>query len=240
MLQNAPRDFSDGQGLSIEPLEIDNETAKYDLTWFFWETDDGGLAGRVEYRTSLFERDTLDRFIESLQTLLAAAMDSPGTPISQLPLLGATHRAQLETFETNPETFSGPGSMHEMVGQWAEKTPQRTAIVDGAQTCTYEQLDAMVSAVGRGLVQRGVAPEEPVVVRMPRCLRQIAVMLGVMKAGGLYVPVDPLQPRARLDEILEDTQGAVGHHRRRRRLFRRRGELGRVGSEQRERRVALG
>ncbi|MEM6331232.1 MAG: condensation domain-containing protein, partial [Planctomycetota bacterium] len=213
VVQNAPHDLPQSHGLRAEPLPIDNGTAKYDLTFFFWEEAATGQAGRwvgrIEFRTALFERATVERFAKTFQTLLGDALDHPSRRVSRLALLDAEHRGLIDAWGQNPQPTPGPRLVHECVERWMRDTPAAAAVIEAGQTFSYAELDARSAATAAGLWAAGVAAGDAVVVCLPRSAAMLAAMLGVWRAGGVYVPVDAELTAQRLAFVAADCGARV-------------------------------
>jgi amino acid adenylation domain-containing protein len=206
-------------GLEIEPLAPAGETAKFDLTLSLEEQEDG-LAGALEYSSDLYHRATARRLLEQFRRLLDAAVSHPELPISELPLLSAAERQQIqvEWADTGALEESGRAgelaahgasvpagsSLPELFAAQARRTPEAIAVLAAGKATTYRELDAWAERLARRLREQGVGPEIPVGVCADRTPRLIAALLGVLKAGGAYVPLDPSYPRERLARMLED------------------------------------
>lgn len=203
VVQNPPLDLSPGGEVRITPLPLDNGTAKYDLTFFFWEGEENWV-GQIEYRTSLFRRDTIERFLATFKVLLDDALSAPATAISSLELLDETQRSALEAWNQTDQPVPGPRLIHERVERWMRHTPDAPAIRYAGRTMSYGELDARSAAIAAGLQAVGVAADDAVVVCLPRSADAIAVMLGVWRAGGVYVPVDVQLAPQRLGFVADD------------------------------------
>ncbi len=216
VVQNAPLNMPVGGGLTIQPMEIDNATAKYDLTWFFWETA-GRLGGRVEYRTTLFEAATIRSWIESFQTLLRDALQHPDAPLAARQWLTEPQQETLLRWGANLREFAPPTLLSQQILRWADLRGEACAVIGGEIEWTYADLRRQVMAAAdalRRIVQRQAPPMElpaqpRVVINLPRSPQQVACMLAVMHAGYVYVPADPDQPRDRVQWIVEDSQASL-------------------------------
>ncbi len=208
--QNAPKAIPAGGALHIEPLAIDNGTAKYDLTFFFTETADGRLAGQVEYRTALYDEATIARMTANLATLLEAALADPAQPVSRLPLMDAAQRRQvIDEWNATQVEIPPPHLLHALFEQQAALRPEKVALRYRGQGVTYGALNEQAEQLAAALRRRGVRLETPVAVCLERSPGLVAVMLGVLKAGGVYAPLDPSQPTERIASLIEDTAAAV-------------------------------
>ncbi len=205
VMQNAPAVVPASAGLSIEPLPVDNGSAKYDLTFFFSERG-GQIDGAVEYQTALFDAATIDRMIGCYVRLLEAAAADPRQPIRRMPLMDEAQRRQvLFDFNSARSDESPAPTLHAMFEEHAEGSPQRVAIRHRGQDITYGELNGRAERVAAMLRLAGVKPELPVAVCLPRSADLVAAMLGVLKSGAPYMPIDPDLPDARLVFLLEDS-----------------------------------
>ena len=214
VVQNPPREIPASEGLEVTPLIVDNGTAKYNLTWFFWEqaATSGGSkrwAGQIEYRTSLFERETIERFLATFQTLLADALAAPETPVSRLRLLDANHQAVLEQWSAADPPSGEPTLLPERIEKLFRQQPAAVAIRHRGATTTYAELDRLSQAVAAGLQAEGIGANDAVMVCLPRSAASVATLLGVWRAGGVYVPVDVDHARQRLAFVAEDCDAKV-------------------------------
>jgi amino acid adenylation domain-containing protein len=209
VMQNLPRDISEKGSIQVDPILVDNGTAKYDLTFFLWE-ESQRLIGHVEYRTTLFDRETIDRFIDSFRTLLIAATRDSETAVEQLPLLSADQHTQVvEKFNATDKEYPPPYLLHELVVEQAANAPDKTAIVHDNETITYRELMQRVDHFASHFIAAGVTRESAVVLVLPRSINLVAAILGVLKAGGSFVPVDPEFPAARIEQIVADTEAVA-------------------------------
>ena len=205
VMQNLPRDISEKGSLEVSPILVDNGTAKYDLTFFLWEESEQ-LIGHVEYRSTLFDRATIGRLIDSFRTLLIAATESPETSIDHLPILSHDQCEQvIETFNRTEKAYPAPYLLHELVEFQSARFPDKAAVIHGDQTVSYRELISRADWFAGHLIAMGVERESAVVISLPRSVDLFAAVLGTLKAGGTFVPVDPTLPAARIEQISTDT-----------------------------------
>jgi amino acid adenylation domain-containing protein len=209
VLHNTPRQALELSGLTVHRLEIDPGTARFDLTLDFWETPEG-LYGRFEYSTDLFDATTITRMAGHLQTLLEGSVADPQQRLSQLPLLTADER-QCVLMEWNTTTAPYPADkcLQSIFEAQVTRTPDAIAVVCGDETLTYRALNRRANQVAHYLRALGVGPEMLVGVCIERSLAMVVGLLGVLKAGAAYVPLDPTYPPERLAFMLEDAQPCV-------------------------------
>ncbi|MGB3204689.1 MAG: amino acid adenylation domain-containing protein, partial [Crinalium sp.] len=214
-LQNGLTQTLELPELQLSLKEVDTKTAKFDLTLFLEESAQG-LIGSFEYNTDLFKSSTIERIIGHFQALLTGIVDNPEASISTLPLLTATEQHQL-LVEWNNTYVDYPQDkcIHQLFEAQVEKTPDAVAVVfEDVQTrdlapLTYKELNHQANQLARYLQKLGVKADSLVGICVERSLEMLIGILGILKAGAAYVPLDPAYPQERLAFILEDTQAAV-------------------------------
>ena len=205
-LQHEPTAPPQFEGLTVRPQQTDAGVAKYDLSLLLDEQA-GGLSGVFEYNTDLFDGATIARMAGSLQTLLAAVTADPERPVGQLPLLNTDESRQL-LIEHNSTRRSLPpaGTVHDLVEQQVDTAPEAVAVEFNGKQQTYADLDRQANRLARRLQALGVGAGARVGLCLPRSLELPAALLGILKAGASYVPLDPTFPPARLAFIAEDAE----------------------------------
>ncbi|HEY0603676.1 MAG TPA: amino acid adenylation domain-containing protein [Herpetosiphonaceae bacterium] len=209
VLQNAPMPGLELGNLSMLPVEVDNKTAKFDISFDLTEIDDG-IIGFVEYNTDLFAPTTIERMIQHFQQLLESIAGNPEQRIGRVPLLTDAERHTLlnewsATAAPVAETLTLPA----LFAAQAVRTPDAIAVVFGDQPLTYRELDRRASQLAHYLRAHGVRPETRVGVCLDRSLHVPIALLGIAKAGGVFVPLDPSHPAERLRFIVDDAEIAL-------------------------------
>jgi amino acid adenylation domain-containing protein len=209
ILQNAPVECLEIESLRLWPVNGAGTTAKFDLTLAFVERD-GGLSGAIEHATDLFDAATIDRLISHYERLLTAALAAPELMASELPLLTAAERHQLLA-EWNDAVVALPRGilLHGLFAAQVACTPDAPAATFEGETLTYTELDVRADRLARHLRGLGCGPESRVGVALERTLDLLVALIGVLKAGAAYVPLDPEYPRERLAYLLEDSRPAA-------------------------------
>ncbi|HKH45434.1 MAG TPA: amino acid adenylation domain-containing protein, partial [Thermoanaerobaculia bacterium] len=220
-LQNAaagPLERGPGQllpGLELEAVALPSGTAKLDVTVVLRETAEG-LAGDVEYSRDLFDGATIERLAGRFARLLAGVVADPRRPLSELPLLSAAERQQaLVEWNDMAAAYPREACLPELFAAVALAMPDAPAIVapgrDGkpAEVWTYGRLDAASNRLARHLQFQGVRPQTPVCLAMERSPELIVGILAILKAGGLYVPLDAGYPDERLVFMLVDSGATI-------------------------------
>ena len=175
----------------------------FDLTLFVTEIA-GQLTLTAEYNVDLFDRSTIARMLGHLETLLRVALEEPSRRLSELPVLTAAERTQLADWNATDARFDGPSTVHAMIADQAARTPDAVAVTDGAESLTYRELDRRSNQLARHLRELGVAAEAPVGICVDRSVGMFVGLLGILKAGAAYVPLDPAYPIERLALMLDD------------------------------------
>ncbi|HVF42738.1 MAG TPA: amino acid adenylation domain-containing protein [Pyrinomonadaceae bacterium] len=189
-------------GLSIRPFAVDTSTAKFDLTLVVDETEDG-LVASFEYNADVFDADTVERLSRHYARLLGAVAADASQSVARLPLLGDEEFRQI-VFEWNDTAREYPSAacMHELFEAQAARAPGATALVFGKTELTYAELNERANRLAHHMRGSGVRPGDRVGVLMERSAEMLVAVIGVVKAGGVYVPLDPAWPAPRLHFIL--------------------------------------
>jgi amino acid adenylation domain-containing protein len=187
-----------------EMPEVNTGSAKFDLALMMSEMGEQ-LIGGFEYNTDLFEPATIARMEGHYRRLLDAILADPQRTITQLPLLSDNEELQLRQWnETKVEYREAGACLHELFAAQAQRTPERVAVIAGEQQWTYAELDERANQIAWRLQQLGCGIEERVGICVQRSLEMTAGMLGVLKAGATYVPLDPAYPQERLKLMVRD------------------------------------
>ncbi|MEO5814769.1 MAG: amino acid adenylation domain-containing protein [Gemmatimonadaceae bacterium] len=183
-------------------------TAKFDIQLSFTESD-AGLRGVVIYSTDLFDEATIVRMAEHFRILVTAIAANPDAPVMRLPLLSLEERERvLLTWNDTAAPYDTEATMHSLVAGQAERTPDAVALIHESGDITYAEMDQRANRVAAALRAIGVSAEVRVGVCLPRTPDLVIALLGVLKAGGTYVPLDPAYPADRNAFMLEDS-GAI-------------------------------
>ncbi|HZW29207.1 MAG TPA: amino acid adenylation domain-containing protein, partial [Isosphaeraceae bacterium] len=199
----------DLHGLAVESIAFERQTALFDLTMMTARQGDR-LWVALEYSTDLFAAATIDRLAAGFHNLLAAITREPGTRLADLPLLSNPERHQLlATWAQAPAVPHGDRAIHHRFERQAAATPDAIALVIEEESYTYWELNRLSNIVAHRLHERGVGPETVVGLYLDRWSHRVIGVLGVLKAGGAYLPLDPDHPVERLAAMLEDSGASV-------------------------------
>ncbi|MFF6835832.1 amino acid adenylation domain-containing protein [Streptomyces sp. NPDC012438] len=193
-----------------EQRPVDWETAKFDLSLGLVQRPDGSMTGHLEYATALFDPATIQRMAGHYLRLLEGAVAAPEHSVSRLELLTAPEREQLLTHWAGTGTTEPVRqSIPEVFRSWAERTPDAVAVSCDGTDLTYAELDARSNRLAHRLRSLGVRTDQLVGVRLERGPDLVVALLGVLKSGAGYLPLDPGQPAERLAYILADSEVSV-------------------------------
>ncbi|WP_326700404.1 amino acid adenylation domain-containing protein [Streptomyces sp. NBC_01754] len=198
-------------GLTVSGLPVDLGVSKFDLSFTFTETYDAegtptGLRAAADYATELFDAATVRDLTRRFAFLLGAVAADPDRPLSAYDVLTAAEHAGLTAWGTGPAGEPSASTVPALFERWVRRTPGAPAVRDAATTLTYGELDARADALARRLTARGIGPEDRVAVALPRTHDLVVALLGVLKSGAAYVPLDPDYPAARLSYMLDDAR----------------------------------
>ncbi|MBW8877601.1 MAG: amino acid adenylation domain-containing protein, partial [Acidobacteria bacterium] len=209
-LQNAPYARRIELPEVVVEVEIaESGAAKFDLSIAIQEETDG-LQGQIEYRSDIFDGDTVRRFAAHYLRLLGEVVAHPRRRLSEIDLRQPAERHQL-LLEWNDSAVAYPQGdcLHELIEAQAERTPHQTAVVCAGESLTFQELCAAADRLAQRLQGVGVGSESIVGVLAERSLEMVVGLLAVLKAGGAYLPLDPDYPTERLAFMLTDSQAAV-------------------------------
>ncbi|WP_039074100.1 non-ribosomal peptide synthetase [Bacillus sp. MSP13] len=191
--------------LQMKPAEVSHLVSKFDLTLQASEGD-GNIHFLFEYSTALFEKTTIERWASHLTNVLRIIGKNSEVTLNRIDILTQEERNQLlnecnirKANQYEEQTIS------QLFEQQAARTLKAPALVSGDKTLTYQELDEWSNGIAHTLRSRGVKPDTPVGIMMPRSFCMVAAILGVWKAGGCYVPIDPEYPAERKHYILSDS-----------------------------------
>ncbi len=191
--------------VELEEVHLEIKTAKFDLSLFIYDRDEG-LECRFEYCTDLFEKQTIQRMLSHFHTLLKGIVEKPGEKIAYLPILSRKEES-LITIEWNktgskyPQNQAVPALFEEMV----KKFPETQALRFEGKSMSYRQLNERGNQVARHLQKLGVQKQDFIGVYLERSDDLIVVILGILKAGAVYVPIDASYPMERKLYMIEHT-----------------------------------
>lgn len=206
ILQNFPLEELQLAGIRTTPLELDVDTARFDLTVEVFPRH-GELWVYFDYNSDLYLQETIERIQQHYLAILHAVCAAPEQKISSIPLLSAPERHRL-LIEWNRTEVRIPDDLcfHQQFKEHARATPDRVAVMAGETSLTYRELDQQANRIARVLQAGGAGPEKLVAVCLERSADLVTALLGVAKSGAAYIPLDPAYPKGRIANIFEDAQ----------------------------------
>ncbi len=192
-------------GLTIEPYALREVATKYDLR-FNLEDNHPDIGGKIEYSRQIFDDSTIAKMLHRFEHLLDLLVREPSRKLSTLSLLSPSEEAAIIAAGSGPvRDYPTHECLHDLFLKQVEETPDAPAVTDGELTWSYRELEAHSSRVAASLVSAGIRTGDRVGICMRRSSRMIAAILGIMRAGAAYVPLDAEYPPARLAFIAEDS-----------------------------------
>jgi amino acid adenylation domain-containing protein len=210
VLQNMPLATLALPGLELRQLDVEEHaTAKFDLSLYFRESRQG-LHGYFEFATDLFDAATIERLAAHFKALLERIVAAPDSRIGELAALRAQDRLQtLVEWNDTAAEYPTDRCLDTLFVEQAERTPDAIAVVHEGQCLSYAELDRRSSQLAHHLRDLGVGPEVVVGLCVRRSLEMVIGLIGIMKAGGAYLPLDPNYPAERLSYMLAEAEASV-------------------------------
>ncbi|WP_445323298.1 amino acid adenylation domain-containing protein, partial [Photorhabdus sp. S14-60] len=191
-------------GLTVSPAEQRIDIAKFDLELSLSEVD-GRIVGYLNYATALFDQLTIERQVGYLHTVLREMAANPQQPVGKIDILTVAERKLLlETWNATQTRYPDQTCIHRLFEQQEEKTPDAVALVYEEHILSYTELNARANRLARQLIKWGIRSDERVAVLLERSIELIVAQLAILKAGAVYVPIDPRVPDERKNWLIND------------------------------------
>jgi len=195
-------------GVTAEAVDINYGTAKYDITWSVLEQD-GKVKVSCEYASDLFDASTIGRMLEHYQVLLQDIARRPAAPVQQLGMLTAGEHAQLRAWNSTQTSYQQSGRLHTLFEQHASNSPDATAVEFAGTRLSYRELNERANGIAAQLIALGAGPDKRIAICVNRSLDTLVGLLGILKSGSAYVPLDPIYPPERIAYMLEDSGSRI-------------------------------
>ena len=196
---------STASGLELALVEWQGRTTQFDLTLDTYEKS-GTLHAALTYANDLFDAPSIARMARHWISLLQAMVADGEQRVGELPMLATQEKQVLvEAWNQTAEAYPTERGIHQLIEDQVQATPHAPALVFGAQTLTYAQLDARANQLAHALREQGVGPDALVGICVERSVEMVVGLLAILKAGGAYVPLDPEYPQERLAYMIEDS-----------------------------------
>jgi amino acid adenylation domain-containing protein len=204
-LQNSPLKVLELSDLVMEIMDIDSGISQFDLSVTLREENEV-IKGFFEYNTDLFENETVRRMVSHYTTLVDSILNNPDAKISDIPIMTDDELSKvLIEWNQTEEEYPEKKCIAQLFEEQAALTPDNTAVIFEGKQLTYRQLDERASAITEKLVRAGVAAGTCVGIYADYSLELIIGIMGVLKTGAAYVPLDPEYPSERLEFMLKDS-----------------------------------
>ncbi|MBO2451313.1 amino acid adenylation domain-containing protein [Actinomadura barringtoniae] len=209
VLENYPFDPASMDG-SLNGVRI-AAADSYDATHFplsFVAAPGDGLSLRLHYRPDVYEQDVVEALLARVCRFLEAFANDSEQPIGAVELAGEDERARLDGWNDTAAELR-PECLPDLFERQAARTPDDVALVCGEESLTYAELNGRANRLAHELIARGIGPEDRVALVLPRTPEIVVSLLGVLKAGAAYVPIDPEYPADRIAYMLDDCRPAL-------------------------------
>lgn len=195
-----------GGELQLAPLSLDITTAKFDLSLLVAE-DAQGLSAAWEYNTDLFDPGTIERMAQQFETLLRGALSHPQQAIASMPLLSPAERQQiLYDWNATAIPLPEPLGLHQGFEHQVLLTPEAIAVITLTESLTYRELETRANQFAHYLQSQGLSSKTLIGLCIDKSVEMLVGLFGILKAGCVYIPLDPSYPSDRLASMIDDAQ----------------------------------
>lgn len=200
---------SDGLGLTVLGVKARQMGAPYELSMVVFE-DGEQLVCATQFNTGLFKPATIERFNSHFRNLLESVAENPSWAVADLPLIGEAERSSLlGPWGRNERPYPSEMTVEAIFERQVERAPRALAVQYGESRLNYEELNQRANQLASALIRNGVKRGSLVGVCLDRSCDLIASLLGILKAGATYLPLDPDYPTSRLQFMLQDTEAVL-------------------------------
>ncbi|MFM8858754.1 MAG: non-ribosomal peptide synthetase, partial [Methylocystis sp.] len=191
---------------TLENLGAQLPKAKFDVTLSLGRNLDGSLAGSFEYDASLYSERTVRSWVDQFTRLLTGILEDEERSIGAIPLISAQERAQVITTFNDTQQEIPSTTLPDLFSAQVAKTPEAIAVIFGDEQVSYRELDRRANQLARYLIEQNIGPEDIVAIGLDRSIEMVVSLLGVLKTGAAYLPLDPEYPPERLAFMLADSK----------------------------------
>ncbi|ATQ70919.1 MULTISPECIES: non-ribosomal peptide synthetase [Methylosinus] len=199
-------EFAYRTGLAVEGQLLSEQAAQFELTLDTREHSDGRVSAHLTYARELFEPSRIERLAGHYLALLRTLSDRPELALGEIVIQNAEELRRLAQLGENRERYPSAEPVHRLIERRAAQQPDATALILGAATMSYGELDRRANRLAHRLIALDVGPERRVGLAVERSIDMIVGLLAVLKAGGAFVPLDPRYPAKRLADMMEDSR----------------------------------
>ncbi|WP_341271465.1 amino acid adenylation domain-containing protein [Clostridium cellulovorans] len=196
-------------GLKVKALGVESNISKFDMTMIAEESADE-IIFNLEYSTKLFKKETIENLAEHYLNLLEKIVDNPEETLDRIDIILEKEKQKLLVdFNETKEAYKSTSTIQEIFEEEVMKNPDKIALIFEDTEVTYEELNKKANILARNLREVGVQGETIVAIMIERSIEMIVGILGVLKAGGAYLPIDPTYPEGRKEYMLKDSGAKV-------------------------------
>jgi tyrocidine synthetase-3 len=197
---------SGAQGPGVKGYEDGGRTfSKFDLVFNFAE-DGGKLMANISFNSDIYDRETIERLTSHLEVLMEAVVNEPDVAISNLPLLTPVEQEQLHRFNDTAVAYPKNKTIVHLFEEQVERTPGATAVVSEGRTLTYRQLNEQANQLAHYLIiNHAIAADDLIAIKLERSERMFITLMGILKSGAAYLPIDPGYPQERIGYMIADS-----------------------------------
>ncbi|MED1538480.1 amino acid adenylation domain-containing protein, partial [Bacillus pseudomycoides] len=193
--------------LEIANLEV-NEQTNYDFNLIVMPGEEIHI--HFQYNANVYEQATIERIQGHMIQIIKQVVNNPNIKVSELKLLTEREKTQiLDVFNKTEIEYSNEKTIHQLFEEQVQRTPNQVAVVFEDQQLTYQELNERANQLARTLKAEGVRAEQLVAIMAERSLEMIIGILGILKSGGAYVPIDPEYPEERIQYMLKDSKAQL-------------------------------
>lgn len=202
--QNFPLEPAQIENTEIKPFLISRGASEYDLSLYMW-TDNGLLKGFFEYSTDLFERQFIENMASHFINIADSILTNRGIKIKDISLLSPSQFEQIIYLWNNTDRdYPQDKCIHDLFNEVVNKYPSSPAVISESSSYSYADLGSASDNIAHFLIKSGIKPGETVGIFMNRSFKTVAALLGILKSGAAYVPLDPHLPEERQAYMIDD------------------------------------
>ena len=192
------------EGITCRKITEREGISIFDLAFYLWENNDI-IEGEIEFNYDLLKRETIERLRTNFLILLEQLTENVDVPVNELKVISDDERQKVLGFTDTFSTYPKDKTINQLFEEQVNLYPSKIAAVFKDESLTYEQLNNKANRLARTLIEHGIKSNEPVGILADKSLEMIVGILGILKAGGGYVPLDPEYPERRLNFIIKDS-----------------------------------
>ncbi|QWH64186.1 amino acid adenylation domain-containing protein (plasmid) [Bacillus mycoides] len=193
------------KGLETKVITHQKRVGIFDMVWRMMQTEENQLQLELDYNVALYTEKDVQTFVERFQHLMQTLIINNTVPLHDVDLLLPQDYALYQKNDGSPADYNVSETLDQLIDERANENPSGIAITMGKQSLTYQELQLQSNQVAQALLKKGLKKQERVSILMHRSMDAIVSMIGVLKAGGTYVPIDPDFPMDRIHFILQDS-----------------------------------